>query len=52
MPPEFRTRQRPKLLTDFEYTAWFATAFLSEYKAGVQDPNKYHKAMIGANAKE
>ncbi len=52
MPPEFRTRQRPKLLTDFEYTAWLTTAFLSEYEAGVQDSSKYNEAMISANAKE
>ena len=52
VPRESRTRQRPKLPTGFEYTAWLTTAFLSGYEAGVQDSSTYHEAMSGANAKE
>lgn len=52
VPRESRIRQRPKLPTGFEYTAWLTTAFLSGYEAGVQDPSTYHEAMTGINAKE
>ncbi len=52
MPRKSQTRERPKLPTGFEYTAWLKTVFLSEYEPGIQDPSGYHEAMIGANAKE
>ncbi len=39
MPRKSGTRQRPKLLTGFEYTAWLTTAFLSGYKVSVLDPS-------------
>ncbi len=52
MSPEFQTRQRLKLPTGFQYTAWLTTAFLLGHEVGVKDPSTYHEAMIGANAKE